>query len=154
LRSFLSATRLPHGLVEKQKWDGPEEYKVVIVRKILDDLTDLGDEGSGPLGRLTKAVLDIQNFDHLRGLEDGAAKVQAARQSVEREMLRVRVDAVAEAHNLAIGTEPPDVRLVELIHRLARGLHGEVGIDESMPCGMMASRGATASQRAVVVDPE
>ncbi len=43
----------------------------------------MGEDGLGPMRRLIRAVLNIPSFDHLRQLDDGAAKVQSARRSVE-----------------------------------------------------------------------
>jgi hypothetical protein len=83
LRLFLTAVDLPKGLVARQGWHDPQEYKVRIVGKILDELTESGEEGLGPIRRLIHSVLEIPNFDHLSNLDDGAAKVQAARRSVE-----------------------------------------------------------------------
>jgi hypothetical protein len=83
LRLFLSAVELPTGLVARQGWHDPQEYKVRIVGKVLDELVASGEEGLGPMRRLIKAVLEIPNFNHLRDLDDGAAKVQGARRNVE-----------------------------------------------------------------------
>src|SRR5713101_6700661 len=83
LRLFLIAVDLPKGLVAKQGWHDPQEYKVRIVGKILDELIESGEEGLGPIRRLIQSVLNIPNFDHLGNLDDGAAKVQAARRTVE-----------------------------------------------------------------------
>jgi hypothetical protein len=80
---FLSAVELPAGLVARQGWHDPQEYKVRIVGKVLDELVASGEEGLGPMRRLIQAVLEIPNFDHLRDLDNGAAKVQGARRSVE-----------------------------------------------------------------------
>src|SRR6266851_6719560 len=84
LRLFLLALTLPENLVLKQGWHDEKEYKIRIVSKILDELIAKGDDGVGAMRRIIQAVLDIPNFDHLRQLEDGAAKVQAARRSVEK----------------------------------------------------------------------
>ena len=84
LRLFLLAAEVPAAIVSKQGWYDDKEYKVRIVGKILDELLALGQEGLGPLRRLIQALLDIPNFDHLRQLEDGPAKVQAARTSIEQ----------------------------------------------------------------------
>ena len=83
LRLFLNALDLPAGVVAKQGWHDPQEYKVVIAGKILDELIALGEDSVGPIRRLLQAVLAIRNFDHLSGLEEGPAKVQKARESVE-----------------------------------------------------------------------
>jgi len=84
LRLFLLALSLPDNLVLKQGWHDEKEYKIRIVGRILDELIAKGDDGVGAMRRIIQAVLDIPNFDHLRQLEDGAAKVQAARRSVEK----------------------------------------------------------------------
>jgi len=86
LRLFLLALDLPGNLVIKQGWHDDKEYKVRIVSKILDELLAKGADGLGPMRRIIQAVLDIPSFDHLSQLEGGAAKIQAARRSVE--MLR------------------------------------------------------------------
>lgn len=83
LRLFFNAVDLPTNLVAKQGWHDSSEYKVRIVGKIPDELITMGDKGLGPMRRLIQAVLDIPNFDHLRQLDDGAAKVQRARRSVD-----------------------------------------------------------------------
>ncbi len=83
LRLFLLALDLPGNLVIKQGWHDDKEYKVRIVGKILDELLAKGDDGLGPMRRIIQAVLCMPNFDHLRNLEGGPAKVQAARRSVE-----------------------------------------------------------------------
>ncbi len=83
LRLFLSAVELPAGLVARQGWHDPQEYKVRIVGKVLDELVASGEEGLGPMRRLIQAVLEMPNFDHLRDLDNGAAKVQGARRSGE-----------------------------------------------------------------------
>ena len=84
LRLFLAALDLPRGIVSKQGWYDSKEYKIHIISKILDELVGMSDDGLGAIRQLIQAVLDIPNFDHLRGLEDGAEKIQVARRSVER----------------------------------------------------------------------
>jgi hypothetical protein len=83
LRRFLLTLELPIGLVDKQPWHDPKEYKVRIAGNVIDSLLAMGVDGLGPMRRLIKAVLDIPDFDHLLRLEDGAAKVQTARKNVE-----------------------------------------------------------------------
>jgi hypothetical protein len=84
LRLFLLALDLPAGLVAKQGWHDDREYKVRIAGKVLNELVELGEDGLGPMRRLIRAVLEIPNFDHLQNLDDGPAKVQAGRRSVEK----------------------------------------------------------------------
>lgn len=84
LRLFLLALDLPGNIVIRQGWHDEKEYKVRIVGKILDELVGKGENGLGPIRRIIQAVLDIPNFDHLAQLEDGPAKVQSARRSVEK----------------------------------------------------------------------
>lgn len=84
LRLFLLALDLPGDLVIKQGWHDEKEYKIRIVGKILDEIVGKGETAIGPMRRIIQAVLDIPNFDHLAQLEDGPAKVQTARRSVER----------------------------------------------------------------------
>jgi hypothetical protein len=102
LRLFLLALDLPPGIVSKQGWHDDKEYKVRIAGKVLDELVTLGDEGLGPMRRLIRAVLDLPNFDHLRHLDDGSAKVQAARRAVE--VLRQTV----ERHDASFKTQRSD----------------------------------------------
>lgn len=83
LRQFFLASDLPAGIVSKQAWDDSREYKVHIVRKVLDELLALGNEGIGPMRRLIQGVLSFPNFDHLRKLDDGPRLVQEARHAVE-----------------------------------------------------------------------
>ena len=83
LRRFFLVCDLPDNIISKQGWHDSQEYKVIIVGKVLDELISMGDEGIGPMRRLIQSVLAIPNFDHLKNLEDGAAKVSAARKSVE-----------------------------------------------------------------------
>lgn len=83
LRLFFSACELPDIIISKQGWHDPQEYKVRIIGKVIDELISMGDEGIGPIRRLIYGLLDIPNFDHLQRLDNGAAKVNAARSSVE-----------------------------------------------------------------------
>jgi hypothetical protein len=83
LRLFFQACELPPALIAKQGWHDPQEYKVRIAGRILDELVSMGDEGVGPMRRLIQALLDMKSFDHLRRLEEGNQKVAAARTSVE-----------------------------------------------------------------------
>jgi hypothetical protein len=100
LRLFLESLDLPRGLVARQAWHDPQEYKVKIVGAILADLAARSDDGLGPMRRLIKAVLDIATFDHLRRLDDGPAKVQAARRHVEA------LRALVERHDATIDRPP------------------------------------------------
>jgi hypothetical protein len=84
LRLFLRPLELPGGLLEKQGWHDPKEYKVRIASNIIDELVAMGDKGLGPMRRLLKAVATMSAFDHLSRLEDGPRKAQAARDSVAR----------------------------------------------------------------------
>ncbi|MFZ0036546.1 MAG: hypothetical protein WAK91_03935 [Candidatus Acidiferrales bacterium] len=101
LRLFLNAAELPPGMVANQGWHDPQEYKVRIIGKILDGLMGMGEGGIGPVRRLIQAVLDIPNFDHLRNLDDGAAKVQSARRAVEQ------LRSVVARHDDALCKRPP-----------------------------------------------
>ena len=83
LRLFFLLCEVPNNIIMKQGWHDPQEYKVRIVGNILDDLISMGEAGLGYIRRITQTILDIQNFDYLRDLEDGAAKVSAARKGVE-----------------------------------------------------------------------
>jgi hypothetical protein len=83
LRQFFLASEVPTSIVSKQAWDDPREYKVHIVRKVLDELLALREEGVGPMRRLIQGALSFPNFDHLRKLDDGPRLVQEARQAVE-----------------------------------------------------------------------
>lgn len=83
LRLFFQTCELPPALIAKQGWHDPQEYKVRIAGRILDELVAMGEEGVGPMRRLIQALLDIRSLDHLRHLEDGAEKVSAARKSIE-----------------------------------------------------------------------
>jgi hypothetical protein len=84
LRLFLRSLDLPKGLLERQGWHDPKEYKVRIVSAIIDQLVSMGEHGLGPMRRLIKAVATISQFDHLSRLDDGARKAQTARDSVAR----------------------------------------------------------------------
>ena len=83
LRLFLQACEVPHGVIATQAWHDPQEYKVKIVSKVIDDLIAQGDAGLGAMRRLIKGLLGIPSFRHLEVLEDGPSKVSNARQSVE-----------------------------------------------------------------------
>lgn len=83
LRLFFLSCEVPNNIIVKQGWHDPQEYKVRIAGNVLDELISMGDAGLGHIRRIIRTVLDIRNFDHLRNLEDGAAKVSAARESVE-----------------------------------------------------------------------
>jgi hypothetical protein len=116
LRLFLIAVDLPKGLVARQGWHDSQEYKVRIVGKILDELIESGEDGLGPIRRLIQSVLNIPNFDHLRNLDDGAGKVQAARRSVEA--LRVLVSRHDETfRKRGIDRNSADNKIVDSIKR-------------------------------------
>ena len=83
LRLFFLACELPDNMITKQGWHDSQEYKVRIAGKVLDELILMGEAGLGYMRRIIQGILDIRNFDYLRNLEDGAAKVSAARKSVE-----------------------------------------------------------------------
>lgn len=93
LRLFLQACEVPPRILAKQAWHDPQEYKVKIVSRVIDDLVASGDAGLGTVRRLIKALLDIPSFRHLQTLEDGTAKVSQARQAVEH------LRSVATAHD-------------------------------------------------------
>lgn len=84
LRLFLQACEVPPRILANQAWHDPQEYKVKIASRVIDELVAGGDAGIGVIRRMTKALLDIPSFRHLENLEDGAAKVSQARQAVER----------------------------------------------------------------------
>jgi hypothetical protein len=52
LRRFFLAAGVPPTTVTKQGWHDPQEYKVRIVERILDDVTSVGEQGLGPMRRL------------------------------------------------------------------------------------------------------
>ncbi|MGH7380883.1 MAG: hypothetical protein ACREKR_01445 [Candidatus Methylomirabilales bacterium] len=83
LRLFFQACELPPALIAKQGWHDSQEYKVRIAGRVLDELVSMGQDGIGPIRRVIQALLNIRSFDHLRRLEDGAEKVNAARRSIE-----------------------------------------------------------------------
>ncbi|MBM4273686.1 MAG: hypothetical protein FJ134_04370 [Deltaproteobacteria bacterium] len=83
LRLFLQACEVAPNILAKQAWHDPQEYKIKIVSRVIDDLVSSGDAGLGTIRRLIKALLDIPSFHHLETLEDGSAKVSQARRAVE-----------------------------------------------------------------------
>lgn len=113
LRLFFQACELPPALIAKQGWHDPQEYKVRIAGRILDELVSMGGEGVGAIRRLIQALLNIRSLDHLLRLEDGPNKVSAARKGTEelrkivyghdeafrkeQEQQAARKDALAEA---------------------------------------------------------
>jgi hypothetical protein len=116
LRRFFLAAGIPATTVTKQGWHDPQEYKVRIVERILDDLTSMGEQGLGLMRRLVKAVLDIPNFDHLRQLDAGDAKVESARRSVEG--LRAAVSKHdGDFHKRALGREQSAAKIAEVVTR-------------------------------------
>lgn len=113
LRLFFQVCELPPALIAKQGWHDPQEYKVRIAARILDELVSMGDEGIGPIRRVIQALLNIRSFDHLRYLDEGTEKVKAAQKSIgalrqivyrhdeafrkSEEEQAARTDALAEA---------------------------------------------------------
>jgi len=83
LRLFFLTCELPDNIVMKQGWHDPQEYKIRIAGRVLDELISMREAGVGHIRRMIQAIVNIRDFSHLRNLEDGAVKVSAARKSVE-----------------------------------------------------------------------
>ena len=109
LRTFLRDAGVPDSIIINQGWDDARAYKVGIASNVVDALVALGEEGLAPLRRITKGLLDIPSFDHLRRLDDGALKVQTARESVEA--LRKVAGQDSKPSREAGGTTKPNVRV-------------------------------------------
>lgn len=84
LRSFLENCRVPPEVVNKQRWDDPEEYKIRIIEKVVSELDRREEGGLGPIRELIRRVIDMSDFSHLQHLEDGRKKVAEAKVLVER----------------------------------------------------------------------
>jgi len=83
LRLFFLACELPNNIIIKQGWHDPQEYKVLIAGKVLNELVSMGEAGLGHMRHMIQQVINIRSFDHLRQLEDWEDKISAARKSVE-----------------------------------------------------------------------
>jgi hypothetical protein len=143
LRLFLLALDLPGDLVIKQGWHDEKEYKVRIVSKILDELIAKGDDGLGPMRRIIQAVLDVPSFDHLSHLEDGAAKVQTARRSVEAlRTVVLKHDKSFERHSAdqksaAIKIKNATRRKNDEIERLQSSFNQLAAVDDAQKRGFL-----------------
>lgn len=116
LRLFLLNLELPDRIVQKQLWDDKEEYKITIVDKILQHLIVSGDNGLGAMRRIVKTILGIENFDYLKGLEDGASKVQCARRSVEklRELVSKHDASLLESKKMEASIQKSIIKNIDL----------------------------------------
>lgn len=81
LRSFLTRAGLPRETTGLLDWTAP---KRVLVRALLDRLSQQPDRGTALISNLIDAVVEQEDFLHLRRLEDGERKAEDARVAVER----------------------------------------------------------------------
>lgn len=146
LRLFLRSLDLPVGLVERQGRHDPKEYKIRIASNVIDELIATGENGLGPMRRLIQAVLDLPNFDHLQCLDDGAAKVQAARRSVEKLRLLVMTHdksfAKSRQTQKAAGSKVAEAlkRRNDEIERLQQTFYELVAMDDANQRGLLFER--------------
>lgn len=79
LRGFLQQCVTDKRLIAQVNWD---TYKRQIVSDVVDAMFADQDRHLGDLLRMTAAVTDMRNFQHLERLEDGKTKAQRAREAV------------------------------------------------------------------------
>lgn len=84
LRSFLENSRVPTEIVAQQQWNDPQEYKAIIVDKVVNALVMKGDEAIGPIRELIRHVVEMNDFSHLLKEDEGRRLKKEAEVNVER----------------------------------------------------------------------
>jgi len=84
LRSFLENSRVPPEITAQQQWSDPQEYKAIIVDKIVNALVAKGDGSIGSIRELIRRVIEMNDFSHLLKEEEGRRLKKEAEVNVER----------------------------------------------------------------------
>jgi hypothetical protein len=84
LRSFLENCRVPPEIISQQQWSDQQEYKAIIVDKIVNALVAKGDESVGSIRELIRRVVEMNDFSHLLKEDDGRRLKKEAEVNVER----------------------------------------------------------------------
>jgi hypothetical protein len=84
LRSFLENSRVPPEIVAQQQWNDPQEYKAIIVDKVVNALVARGDESIGSIRELIRHVVEMSDFSHLLKENEGRRLKKEAEVYVER----------------------------------------------------------------------
>lgn len=84
LRSFMENCRVPSEIIAQQQWSDPQEYKAIIVDKVINALVGKGDESIGSIRELIRRVIEMNDFSHLLKEDDGRRLKKEAEVNVER----------------------------------------------------------------------
>jgi len=98
LRSFLSTTLSNPSILGGINWS---DYKRNIVGRVVDYLVSYQDDLQSDLLRLMHEVANMKDFSHLEQLEDGRAKVQKAKASVQALQTFTAVNAKIDENDKA-----------------------------------------------------
>lgn len=79
LRSFLTRAGVSTTLTAQLDWNG---NKRSIIRSLLDDLVATPERGTAVISQILDAVVEQEDFAHLRRLEDGPRKVEDAQRAL------------------------------------------------------------------------
>lgn len=113
LRSFLSQCLSDPNVLSHLDWS---DYKRNIVATLVDHLTTQEDRYQLDILRLMSAISHINDFSHLRKLEDGLSKAKSAEAAVEalRMQLKGHEDVEEEARQAETRREQAHARLLRV----------------------------------------
>jgi hypothetical protein len=84
LRAFLLNCKVSSNIVQEQRWEDPQEYKIIIIENVINKLMNMGDRGLEALRELTTRIINIEDFSYLLKENDGRKLKKEAEVSVER----------------------------------------------------------------------
>lgn len=99
LRSFLQHSGVPEQIIQQQRWDDPQEYKIKIIDKVVDELVAGKEKYIAVMRGLIQRVKVIEDFSHLLKLEDGRKLKKEAEVTVER------LKQLVEKHDIKLKQE-------------------------------------------------
>ena len=83
LRTFLEKCHVPQSIISDQRWDDPQEYKVFIADKVVNELSG-SEQYILPMRELIRRITEMEDFSHLLKEDEGKRLKREAEVNVER----------------------------------------------------------------------